>query len=68
MKRVAIFIDGSNLYHSLKHLFGHAKLDFCKFVAKLSSGRSAGPIHKPRDLPKAASLFQPASRASLLRG
>ncbi len=38
MKRVAIFIDGSNLYYSLKHLFGHAQLDFRKFVAKLSEG------------------------------
>jgi len=38
MKRVAIFIDGSNLYHGLKNLFGHARLDFRKFVAKLSSG------------------------------
>lgn len=38
MKRVAIFIDGSNLYHGLKHLFGHARLDFRQFVAKLSAG------------------------------
>lgn len=38
MKRVVIFIDGSNLYHSLINLLGHAKLDFGKFIEKLSSG------------------------------
>lgn len=38
MKRVVIFIDGSNLYHSLVGLLGHAKLDFGKFIGKLSTG------------------------------
>ena len=38
MKRIAIFIDGSNLYHSLVDLLGHAKLDYGKFVQKLSQG------------------------------
>jgi len=38
MKRAAIFIDGSNLYHSLFDLLGHAKLDFGKLIAKLSTG------------------------------
>lgn len=39
MTRVAIFIDGSNLYHSLKKDFGRANIDFAKFVQKLVAGR-----------------------------
>ena len=38
MKRLAIFIDGGNLYHSLVDLLGDAKLDYGKFVTKLSEG------------------------------
>lgn len=38
MRRVAIFIDGSNLYHSLVELLGHARLDFGKLVEKLAIG------------------------------
>ncbi len=38
-ERVAIFIDGSNLYHCLKGDFGHANLDFEKFVGRLCAGR-----------------------------
>jgi len=38
VKRIAIFIDGSNLYHSLVDLLGHARLDYGKFVQKLSEG------------------------------
>jgi hypothetical protein len=33
--RVMIFIDGSNLYHSLKLSFGSAKIDFSKFCQVL---------------------------------
>lgn len=38
MKRAAIFIDGGNLYHGLKNLFGKVSLDFRKFVEKLAEG------------------------------
>ena len=34
-ERIALFIDGSNLYHALKSDFGDAKIDFAKFAAKL---------------------------------
>jgi uncharacterized LabA/DUF88 family protein len=34
-----IFIDGSNLYHSLKSRFGHVDLDFEVFCRKLTAGR-----------------------------
>ena len=40
MERVAIFIDGSNLYHGLKDTFGKANIDFEKFSQKLCGGRS----------------------------
>lgn len=39
MSKVAIFIDGSNLYHGLKHEIGHARLDFQKFINWLLDGR-----------------------------
>lgn len=38
-ERVAIFIDGSNLYHCLKGDFGHVNLDFEKFARRLCAGR-----------------------------
>ena len=38
--RVAIFIDGSNLYHSLEENCGRADLDFELFTYKLAAGRS----------------------------
>jgi len=38
-ERVAIFIDGSNLYHCLKGDFGHISLDFEKFARRLCAGR-----------------------------
>jgi len=38
MKRMAIFIDGSNLYHSLRDLLGHARINYGKLVEKLSDG------------------------------
>ncbi len=39
-ERVGIFIDGSNLYHSLEENCGRADLDFEGFVYKLLGGRS----------------------------
>ncbi len=36
MKRVMIFIDGSNLYHALKHSMGRTQIDFGKFIYKLT--------------------------------
>ena len=37
--RVAIFIDGSNLYHALKSNFKRHDLNFAEFTAKLCGGR-----------------------------
>jgi uncharacterized LabA/DUF88 family protein len=37
--RVAIFIDGSNLYHGLKNNFRRQNLNFSEFVNKLCAGR-----------------------------
>jgi len=39
MERVAIFIDGSNLYHGLKEVCGRPDLDFEKFIAWLVRNR-----------------------------
>ncbi len=38
-ERVSIFIDGSNLYHSLKSEFGTARVDFEKFAQQLVGDR-----------------------------
>ena len=38
--RVCIFIDGSNLYHSLKHNLGKTELRFERFIEKLSGERN----------------------------
>jgi uncharacterized LabA/DUF88 family protein len=38
-QRIIIFIDGNNLYHGLKTVLGNAKIDFAKFINKLSVGR-----------------------------
>ena len=35
MKKVMVFIDGSNLYHNLKSIFGSTDLDYAKFISKL---------------------------------
>lgn len=35
MKRVMIFIDGSNLYHNLRSFCGRTDIDFAAFVRKL---------------------------------
>jgi uncharacterized LabA/DUF88 family protein len=37
--RVAIFIDGSNLYHSVQNNFGRHDLNFTELANKLSAGR-----------------------------
>lgn len=37
--RVAIFIDGSNLYHSVKNNFGRHDLNFTELANKLSANR-----------------------------
>lgn len=39
MKRVMIFIDGSNMYHNMMQIFGKASLDYRKFSIKLTGDR-----------------------------
>ena len=39
LDRVMIFIDGSNLYNSLRTGFARTDLDYGRFVAKLAAGR-----------------------------
>jgi len=43
--RVAIFIDGSNLYHSLQNNFGRHDLNFTEFATRLSAGRKLFRIY-----------------------
>jgi uncharacterized LabA/DUF88 family protein len=43
--RVAIFIDGSNLYHSVKNNFGRHDINFTEFAGKLSAGRKLFRIY-----------------------
>jgi len=38
-ERVMIFIDGNNLYHSLKHVVGKTNLEFEKFSRRLAGER-----------------------------
>ncbi len=38
-ERVMVFIDGNNLYHSLKHVMGRTNLDFHEFSKRLVQGR-----------------------------
>ena len=38
-ERVQIFVDGSNLYHSLKSECGRTDLDYLKFAERLTNGR-----------------------------
>ncbi|MCP4579977.1 MAG: NYN domain-containing protein, partial [candidate division Zixibacteria bacterium] len=38
-ERVMIFIDGNNLYHSLKHVIGKTNLEFQKFSRRLAGDR-----------------------------
>jgi len=44
-ERVMIFIDGSNLYHSLKNVFGRTDLDIGKFCRKLLGRRKLARIY-----------------------
>ena len=44
-ERVAVFIDGSNLYHSLKQRFGKASIDFQEFCARLVGERALFRIY-----------------------
>ncbi len=44
-ERVAIFIDGSNLYHGLKHNVGNTNIDFQKFCDLLLEGRRLTRIY-----------------------
>ena len=37
--RVAVYIDGSNLYHSLRQLEGRTNIDFSAFARKLAGDR-----------------------------
>ncbi len=39
MERVMMFIDGNNLYHSLKHVMGRTNLDFNEFSKRLVGER-----------------------------
>lgn len=43
--KVSIFIDGSNLYHSLKGSANRSDLDFSKFAAKLVGDRKLVRIY-----------------------
>ena len=38
-ERVAVYIDGSNLYHSLQSFHQRTNLDYGRFASKLSEGR-----------------------------
>lgn len=38
-ERVAVFIDGNNLYHALRSDIGRTHLDFAQFVTKIIGGR-----------------------------
>jgi len=44
-ERVMIFIDGSNLYHSLKNIFGRTDLDIGRFCRQLLGRRKLGRIY-----------------------
>ncbi|MEW6399904.1 MAG: hypothetical protein AB1503_12210 [Bacillota bacterium] len=39
MKRVMVFIDGSNLYHGLRDFVGRADLDLGKLAQRLAGDR-----------------------------
>jgi uncharacterized LabA/DUF88 family protein len=44
-ERVMIFIDGSNMYHSLKNIFGRTDLDIGKFCRQLLGRRHLARIY-----------------------
>ena len=39
MKRVMIFIDGSNFYHGMRDILGKVNVDYKKFISKLVGNR-----------------------------
>ena len=45
VERVMVFIDGSNLYHSLKNHFGRTDLDFGRFTRSLLGRRNLVRIY-----------------------
>lgn len=45
LKRVAIFIDGSNLYHALLKNFGRADIDFFAFANFLAGTNSLAKVY-----------------------
>ena len=51
-ERVAIFIDGGNLYHALKKDFVGSKLNFEKFAQKLVAPRKLSRVYYYAALPK----------------
>ena len=72
MERVCVFIDGSNLYHSLKNECGQKNLDFAKFVDSLVAARQLvrtyyynAPVDASRDKEKAKA--QQSFFANLMR-
>jgi len=58
VERVCIYIDGSNLYHSLKEECGQARLDFAKFISWLVGSR-----HLVRTYYHIAAIGQDATQA-----
>ena len=65
LERVMIFIDGSNLYHSLKSQFGHADLNFEAFCRKITGDRRLVRIYyynAPVDQTKEAEHYQDQQR------
>ncbi len=44
-ERLMIFIDGSNMYHSLKHFFNRTDIDMGKFCQKLLEKRRLARIY-----------------------
>ena len=44
-ERVMIFIDGSNVYHSLKNIFGRTDVDIGRFCHKLLNRRQLARIY-----------------------
>lgn len=65
MEKVVIFIDGSNLYHGLRHVYGKATLNFEKLGLYLCDGRSLVRIYyynSPVDQNEAPLAYQQQQR------
>src|SRR3989304_3641925 len=56
-ERVMIFIDGSNLYHSLKNHFNRPDLDIGRFRRKLLNRRQLPPYEKGTDVQLATDMI-----------